>query len=93
MLFLSGGKEDIMPESLCKTCSNIFDFPKCCEENLNDSLKVVSSCSNYNKCGLIRDCLSCSNSHSETTDKGDILHCMEQGGKIVKDDEFCSKWN
>jgi len=43
-----------MQESLCKTCNNIFDFPKCCEENLEDSLKVkpIINCRNYCKCGL-----------------------------------------
>lgn len=82
-----------MQESLCKTCNNIFDFPECCEENLVDSLKVVIDCRNYSKCGIIRDCLSCSNSFSEPKETGDLLHCMEQNGKVVKDDGFCSKWN
>lgn len=82
-----------MQESLCKTCNNIFDFPKCCEENLEESLKVTTNCRNYSKCGIIRDCLSCPNSHSEEKEEGDLLHCMEQDGKVVKEDGFCSKWN
>lgn len=82
-----------MQESLCKTCSNVFDFPECCEENLEDSLKVISNCRNYNKCVIVRDCLSCSNSHSEPKGKGDILHCIVQSGKVVEENGFCSKWN
>lgn len=82
-----------MHESLCKTCSNIFDFPDCCEENLEDSLKFITNCKNYNKSGIVKDCLSCSNSHSEIHNGGDLLHCMEQGGKVVEEYGFCSKWN
>lgn len=83
----------MVEESLCKTCTNIFDFPECCEENLEDSLRIVSGCRNYSKCGFIRDCLSCSNSHSEPQEQGDVLHCMEQNGRIVKENGFCNKWN
>lgn len=82
-----------MQESLCKTCNNIFDFPECCEENLEDSLKLITTCRNYSKCGIPRDCLSCSNSHSESKEEGDFLHCMVQGGKAVGEDGFCSNWN
>ena len=37
-----------------------------------------------------KDCLSCSNSHS---DECDILHCMERNGQVVEEDEYCEKWN
>lgn len=40
-----------------------------------------------------KDCLSCSNSFSEPGKDGDILHCIEQDGKVVKDDGYCDKWN
>lgn len=40
-----------------------------------------------------RDCLSCANSMSEPCKNGDILHCIEQGGKIVEDNGYCDKWN
>lgn len=58
-------------ESLCKTCTNIFNFPECCEENLEDCIKIISSCRNYHKCGIIRDCLSCLNSHSKLQERGE----------------------
>ena len=32
---------------LCKTCTNIFDFPRCCTENLEDSVKFITHCGNY----------------------------------------------
>lgn len=32
---------------LCQTCTNIFDFPKCCTESLSDSVKIVTCCENY----------------------------------------------
>lgn len=42
---------------------------------------------------VIRDCLSCSNSCSEPCDNGDILHCMEQDGKVVEESGYCDNWN
>lgn len=85
-----------MEQSLCSTCNNIFDFPDCCEVNLQDEIKVIRNCRNYNKCGEIRDCLSCSNSFSEPSENSeseDILHCMEQDGKVVSENGYCNKWN
>lgn len=41
-------------------------------------------------------CLSCANSFSEQAEdksKPDILHCMEQDGKIVDEDGYCEKYN
>lgn len=32
---------------LCQTCTNIFDYPKCCTENLTDCVKVLTHCGNY----------------------------------------------
>ena len=43
-----------------------------------------------------KDCLSCANSFSEALNdpnKSDVLHCMEQGGKVVKEDDCCEKYN
>lgn len=40
-----------------------------------------------------KDCLNCSNSFSEPADNGDILHCMENGGIVVSEDEYCELWN
>ena len=43
-----------------------------------------------------RDCLSCANSFSEPARKegeSDILHCMEQDGKVVEPDGSCDKYN
>lgn len=40
-----------------------------------------------------RDCLSCSHSHSEEAPDGDILHCMEQNGKVVPCSHCCKDWN
>ena len=37
-----------------------------------------------------KDCLSCSNSHS---DECDILHCMERNGQVVEEDGYCKEWN
>lgn len=37
-----------------------------------------------------KDCLSCSNSHS---DERDILHCMECNGQIVEENGYCDEWN
>lgn len=37
-----------------------------------------------------KNCLSCSNSHS---DENDILYCMEHNGKVVEEDGYCDKWN
>lgn len=34
-------------KSLCQMCTNIFDFPKCCTENLGDSVRIVNCCANY----------------------------------------------
>lgn len=31
----------------CKTCVNIFDFPRCCTENLGDGVKVITHCKNH----------------------------------------------
>lgn len=36
---------------LCQTCANIFDFPKCCTENLTDCVKIITHCGNYNESG------------------------------------------
>ena len=52
------------------------------------------ACGQFEKLSVIRDCLSCSNSFSEEGDlNGDILHCMEQNGKVVDDDFYCNNWN
>lgn len=32
---------------LCETCTNIFDFPNCCTENLYDGVKFIAHCKNY----------------------------------------------
>lgn len=37
-----------------------------------------------------KDCLSCSNSHS---DEYDILHCMKRDGQVVEEDGYCEDWN
>lgn len=34
---------------LCKTCRNVLDFPKCCTESLEDSIKIISHCRNYDE--------------------------------------------
>lgn len=34
-------------EPQCKTCKNIFDFPKCCTENISDCFKIIGNCGNY----------------------------------------------
>ena len=44
-----------------------------------------------NKCP--QDCLSCANSFSESSNNGDILHCMERDGEIVCETDWCAKWN
>lgn len=43
-----------------------------------------------------KDCLSCANSFSEpahSESEPDILHCMEQDGKIVNENDCCEKYN
>lgn len=40
-----------------------------------------------------KDCLSCANSFSESSNNGDILHCMERNGEIVCETDWCAKWN
>lgn len=48
-----GGKALAVPmsiwqqEPLCKTCRNIFDFPKCCTENISECFKIIGNCGNY----------------------------------------------
>lgn len=79
-----------MQESLCKTCSNILNFPECCEENLKGSLKATIVCRNYRECRVVRDCLSCSSSYS---DGCDILHCIKKDGRVVKENGYCEEWN
>lgn len=37
-----------------------------------------------------KECLSCTNSHS---DEYDILHCMERDGQVVEKDGYCEDWN
>ena len=37
----------LLQEPQCKTCRNIFEFPKCCTENLSDCVKVITNCANY----------------------------------------------
>lgn len=32
---------------LCQTCTNIFNYPECCTENLEDSVKIITHCRNY----------------------------------------------
>lgn len=32
---------------LCQTCTNIFNYPECCTENLEDSVKLITHCRNY----------------------------------------------
>ncbi len=39
---------------LCQTCTNIFDFPKCCTENLEGSVKFITHCRNYSA-GFAKD--------------------------------------
>lgn len=51
------------------------------------------ACSHFIQSKTIRDCLSCSNSFSEPCENGDILHCIAQNGIIVKESEYCDKWN
>ncbi len=36
---------------LCQTCTNIFDFPECCTEDLEDSVKIITNCRNYRGIG------------------------------------------
>ena len=43
-----------------------------------------------NNSGEHKDCLSCSNSHS---DECDILNCMERNGQVVEEDGYCEEWN
>ena len=58
-------------------------------KNVNKELeRNLTAIEKYN-----RDCLSCANSASEPCDNGDILHCMEQNGKIVEENGYCDKWN
>lgn len=46
------------------------------------------------KCNDISlNCLTCSNSFSEETDSGDVLHCVEHDGKIVNEEGFCEDYN
>jgi hypothetical protein len=42
-----------------------------------------------------KDCLSCSNSFSESSEdgNGDILHCMIQDERTVKENDVCKEWN
>ena len=54
-------------------------------KELERNLTAIEKCN--------RDCLSCTNSTSEPCDNGDILHCMEQNGKIVEENGYCDKWN
>lgn len=51
------------------------------------------ACGQFVRSKTVRDCLSCSNSFSESCEDGDILHCMEQDGKVVEENGCCNKWN
>lgn len=59
-----------------------------------ECLKVAKECVEKHYCDCItRNCLSCSNSHSESGTEGDILHCMERNGEVVSETDWCAMWN
>lgn len=78
-------------------------------EQLEDVLQYITANSIqlrtiYNKRGplkkdsdgvyRIKDCLSCSNSHSEETINGDLLHCMADPNEcVVPTYGWCPEWN
>lgn len=51
------------------------------------------ACGQFIPSKVIRDCSSCSNSFSESCRGGDILHCMNRNGEVVKDSGFCDNWS
>lgn len=55
--------------------------------------KKDNNCGQVKKSKTSKDCLSCSNSFSEPCENGDILHCMERDGIVVKENGCCDKWN
>lgn len=78
----------------CKDCKYFKD--DCVFASVTKKIGIDGNfvaCSQFKKLSVIRDCLSCSNSFSEEGNlNGDILHCMEQNGKVV-DDFYCNNWN
>lgn len=78
----------------CKDCEL---FKNSCEFSYTDEKLGVDgnfvACGQFVKSKTARDCLSCSNSFTEPCDNGDILHCMEQDGKVVEENGYCNKWN
>lgn len=64
---------------------------KLCSECLKELKDKIAG--QFVKSKIVRDCLSCSNSFSESCEDGDILHCMEQDGKVVEENGCCNKWN
>lgn len=78
----------------CKDCGLFKNG--CGFSNVDEQLGLDGNfvaCGQFVPSKVIRDCLSCSNSFSEPCDNGDILHCIEQDGKIVEENEFCDNWN
>lgn len=78
----------------CKDCELFKNG--CGFSNVDEQLGLDGNfvaCGQFVKANNSKDCLSCSNSFSEPCDDGDILHCMERGGLVVKEDGYCVGWN
>lgn len=79
----------------CKDCEYFKD--DCGFASVNKQLCLDENfvaCGQFKKSSVIRDCLTCSNSFSEEGNSTrDILHCMEQNGRVVDDDFYCDNWN
>lgn len=78
----------------CKDCEYFKD--DCRFTSVDKQLGLDENfvaCSQFKKSSVIRNCLSCSNSFSEGNSAGDILHCMEQNGRVVDYDFYCDNWN
>ena len=78
----------------CKDCKLFKNG--CGFSNVDEQLGLDGNfvaCGQFIPSKVIRDCLSCSNSFSEPRENGDILHCMEQNGKVVEENSYCNNWN
>lgn len=78
-------KSSCLDEAKVDSENFLKEYWKNVKKELEKNLTALEKCN--------KDCLSCANSTSEPCDNGDILHCMEQNGKIVEENGYCDKWN
>ena len=76
-----------------KKCKDCKYFKNDCDFSEAENSGNFVACGQFVPSMLIRNCFSCSNSFSEFHKDGDILHCMEQDGKVVAENEYCDDWN